>query len=291
LVDLPVGGGAVDGLGELRSVPVGSIEPNRYQPRRQFDEEALGALAESVRELGVLQPVLVRPVDDGRYELIAGERRWRASLRAGLRMIPALVRDSDDLGSLEQAIVENLHRQDLSPLEEAAAYQELIADFGLTQEKVAQRVGKSRSAVTNTLRLLQLPVSVQRLVGERLLSAGHARALLSLSDADEQRALADRIIEQELSVRQAEEAAKSLVRGDVSPTGPGSRSTGGVSDSMSAAELEVRSLLEDRLETRVEVQQGSRGGRLVIRFADNEDLDRIVQAVLAGDDAEGPDAS
>ncbi len=273
---------AVDDLGELRLLPVGLIVPNRYQPRRRFDDAALTSLTESIRELGVLQPVLVRPLDDERFELVAGERRWRASQRAGLHEIPALVRGSSDQSALERAIVENLHRQDLSPLEEAAAYQELVVDFGLTQEAVAKRVGKSRSAVTNTLRLLQLPVSVQRLVADGEVSAGHARALLSVSDPEAQAALAARVVDEEWSVRRTEEAARSWATRQSSGSPASARDERSTSQT-SAAELEVRALLEDRLATQVEVTGGAgSGGRLVIRFADGEDLDRLVQAILQG---------
>ena len=160
--------------GGLEELPVASIKPNRYQPRDHFDEEALGSLADSIREVGVLQPVLVRPVGDG-YELVAGERRWRAARRVGLQTIPALVRETDDSAALEHALIENLHRDELNPLEEAAAYQQLIEDFGLTHDEVASRVGKSRASITNVLRLLQLPPTIQRLVQDRKLSMGHAR--------------------------------------------------------------------------------------------------------------------
>ena len=193
---------------ELRDLPVNSIEPNRHQPRDQFDEDGLSALSESIRVVGVLQPVLVRPLDDDRFELIAGERRWRAARRAGLSTIPAIVRAAEEVASLEQALVENLHREDLSALEEAAGYLQLMEDFGLTQEAVAGRVGKSRSAVANTLRLFQLPPSIQGLLRSRRLSPGHARALLSTPDRAYQEALARRICDEGLSVRQAEEAIR-----------------------------------------------------------------------------------
>ncbi|MBW3627025.1 MAG: ParB/RepB/Spo0J family partition protein, partial [Actinobacteria bacterium] len=222
----------------LRDVAVGSIRPNPHQPRRHFDEEALSSLVASVRELGVLQPVLVRAVDEGAYELIAGERRWRAAKRAGLPTIPALVREVDDLSSLEQAVVENLHRQDLNPLEEAAAYQQLIEDFGLTHEHLAVRVGKSRAAVTNTLRLFQLPPSIQRQVAEGRLSAGHARALLGTPDRSFQEKMARRAVDEGLSVRAVEDAVRarttagSPARGEspganpAPPRGPRLRSPG-----------------------------------------------------------------
>ena len=192
----------------LREVPVGSISPNPHQPRAYFDEESLATLTASVAELGVLQPILVREVGDDRYELIAGERRWRAAKRAGLPSIPVVVRAVDDVLSLEQALVENLHREDLNALEEAAAYQQLMEDFELTQDAVAQKVGKSRSAVANTLRLFQLPPAIQRLVAENQLATGHAKALLGTPDRAFQAKLAKQIVAEGMSVRQAEEAVR-----------------------------------------------------------------------------------
>jgi ParB family transcriptional regulator, chromosome partitioning protein len=272
------GGVTVGGLGELRDLAIDSIRPNAYQPRQHFDDDALESLADSIRELGVLQPVLVRPdTGVGGYELVAGERRWRAARLAGMRMIPALIREAGDQGSLEQAIVENLHRQDLNPLEEAAAYQQLAEDFGLTQDAVARRVGKSRSAVANTVRLLQLGGSVQRLVGEGLLSAGHARALLAVDDLDEQRVLAERVVTEELTVRQTEEAVRRLERSGEGGIGS---STGGDERQRSASAIEVERLLADHLETQVDLRWRGGGGQVVIRFADGEDLDRIVRTVV-----------
>src|SRR3954452_2093286 len=197
--------GADAAAGALRDLPIDVVQPNRYQPRGHFDDDALSSLTASIRELGVLQPVLVRPVDD-HFELIAGERRWRAAQVVGLTSIPALVRDVGDTNSLEQALVENLHREDLSPLEEAAAFQQLVEDFQFSYEQVGQRVGKSRSAVANAIRLLQLPPPIQRLVNEKSLTAGHARALLPLESAELQEALADRVMTEDLSVRATEEA-------------------------------------------------------------------------------------
>ena len=260
-------------VGELLEIDIDDVVPNEFQPRRRFEEESLAALTESVRELGVLQPILVRPSADGHYELIAGERRWRAARRAGLRRIAAVVRTTDDVSSLEQAIVENLHRQDLNALEEAAAYQQLVDDFGFTQDEVAKRVGKSRSAVSNTIRLFQLPGSVQRLVSSGALSAGHARAILSLSDPAAQKALAARIVDEDLSVREAEESAKALESGAVADSGRSAKSPR--RRAMSASALEVERLLEDRLETRVEITESGGTGRITIRYADKEDLERI----------------
>lgn len=210
LIPSDLAGGADGDL--LRELALSSIEPNRYQPREHFDEAALVSLSDSIRELGVLQPVLVRPIEgeDERFELIAGERRWRAARKAGLSHIPAIVRPVNDTSSLEQALVENLHRSDLNPLEEGAAYQQLMEEFGFTQEQVAARVGKSRSTVANTLRLLQLPTFSQRLVAEGQISAGHARALLGTPDRTLQDQLARRVVAENLSVRQIEEAVRQL---------------------------------------------------------------------------------
>ncbi len=269
----------------LRELPIGAVSPNRYQPREHFDEDSLANLTASVREMGVLQPILVRPNDDGSYELIAGERRWRAAKRAGLATIPALVRRVEDGGALEQALVENLHRQDLNPLEEAAAYQQLIEDFGLTQEAVAQRVGKSRSAVANTLRLFQLPPSVQRLLVDGRLSAGHARALLATPDRTSQEALAVVIVERGLTVRDAEH----LVRDHLAPPEPVvPESALPAEDEPSVpappalrepAVLELEELLSARLDTRVSVMVGGRKGKIVVEFADLDDLERIYRII------------
>lgn len=261
----------IDGV-ELRMLDVDAIVPNEFQPRQHFDDEALGSLTESIRELGVLQPVLVRPEGSDLYELIAGERRWRAARAAGLVVIPAIVRRAEDQSSLEQAIVENLHREDLNALEEAAAYRQLVDDFGLTQDEVAVRVGKSRSAVSNTLRLFQLPPVLQRMVISGLLGSGHARAILSLADPADQLALAERAVEQELSVRAVEDAVRSLSDGANRPSGGQSTTPVG---GRSAAALEVERLLSDRLATKVEVSEVSGNGRITIRFADREDLERI----------------
>ncbi|HEY2333305.1 MAG TPA: ParB/RepB/Spo0J family partition protein, partial [Acidimicrobiales bacterium] len=269
---------------ELRDVPVGLVRPNPNQPRKHFDEESLGALASSVREIGVLQPLLVREVDDGAYELIAGERRWRAAKRAGLPTVPVLVRVADDLASLEQAVVENLHRQDLNPLEEAAAYQQLIEDFELTHDRLASRVGKSRVAITNTLRLFQLPPSIQRLVGERAISAGHARALLATPDRSFQETLANRVVREGLSVRAVEEAVRIHQEGieGTPPTGTDAPSRGSLAEPVPlrpAGMHELEELLAEHLATRVRVQEGRSGGKVIIEFADLDDLERIYRAM------------
>ena len=272
----------------LREVPIASIRPNQYQPRALFDEEALASLTASIRELGVLQPVLVRQLagtGDHEYELIAGERRWRAAKRAGLQTIPALVRTADDAGALEQALVENLHREDLNPLEEAAAYQQLIEDFSLTHEQVAQRVGKSRAAVSNTLRLFQLPPAIQRMVAENQLSAGHARALLGTPDRAYQEALARRAVAEGLSVREVEEAVRdriSLTPSAAAEDGtlPGAVATGAAGRRLRPPGiLELEELLSDYLDTRVKVDMGARKGRVIVEFSDLEDLERIYRTM------------
>ncbi len=276
----------------LSEVPIESIRPNPYQPRRAFDEESLEGLSDSIKELGVLQPVLVRELDDG-YELIAGERRLRAAKRAGLRTVPVVVRTADDVSSLEQALVENLHRQDLNPLEEAAAYQQLIEDFSYTQEQVAQRVGRSRSAVTNLLRLFQLPPAVQRLVGEQLISAGHAKAILGHPDRAYQEALAKRTVAEALSVRDVEQLVRERIELESSLDGsaaagatPTDEPTSGRSG---AAEptglrppglLELEELMADHLDTRVSITMTAKRGKVLIEFANLEDLERIYRRII-----------
>ncbi|HZQ27446.1 MAG TPA: ParB/RepB/Spo0J family partition protein [Acidimicrobiales bacterium] len=267
-----------DRQSSLAELPIGSIIPSSFQPRKMFDEESLADLTASVRELGVLQPILVRPAEDGHYELIAGERRWRAAKRAGLQTVPALVKDVQDASSLEQALVENLHRQDLNPLEEGAAYQQLIEDFHLTHDELAARVGKSRAAISNTLRLFQLPPTIQRLVADNQLSAGHARALLGTPDRAFQEALAKRAVAESLSVRAVEDAVRSRNElGAAVPSGAG----GGGAGTATAGRLrppglmELEELLSRHLDTRVKVEMGGRKGKMVIEFADLEDLERL----------------
>lgn len=266
--------GGIEGLLEL---PIASIRPNTFQPRSHFDEDALASLAESIREVGVLQPVLVRESADG-YELIAGERRWRAARRIGRQTIPAIVRDSDDALALEQALVENIHRAGLNVLEEAAAYQQLIEDFSLTHEEVAARVGRSRSAVSNMLRLFQLPPSVQRLVQEGRIEMGHARALLATPDRTFQESLARRAANEGMSVRAVEAAVRAHL-GNVAAGRPA-----GVKAPKLRAPglLELEELLGDLLDTRVSVSMGPKKGRVVVEFSTLEDLERIYRAMTDG---------
>ncbi len=259
----------------LLDIPVAAIEPNQHQPRQVFDEESLAALTASIREVGVLQPVLVREKGEDRYELIAGERRWRAAKRAGLQSIPAILRTVSDLGRVEHALIENLHRQDLNPLEEAAAYQQLIEDFGLTHEQLSARVGKSRAAISNTLRLFQLPPAVQKLVSDGQLSAGHARALLGTPDRAFQEALARRAVTEQLSVRAVEDAVKD--RNELGGADP--QRTARETKLRPPGILELEELLSTHLDTRVKVQLGAKRGRVTIDFGSLEDLERIYRAM------------
>jgi ParB family transcriptional regulator, chromosome partitioning protein len=261
----------------VREVPITQIEPNPYQPRSHFDEESLTGLTSSIREVGVLQPILVREVGPDRFTLIAGERRWRAAKRAGLQFMPIIVRTVSDELTLQHALVENLHRDDLNPLEEAAAYQQLIEDFNMTQEAVAQRVGKSRSAIANLLRLFQLPPQIQRMVADGQVSAGHAKALLATPDRSLQEALARRIVAEGLTVRDTEEAIRQHAAsgdGGGSPDGatPGSKLR-------APGLLELEELLAEQLATRVKINMGPKRGRVVIEFADLEDLERIYRVM------------
>jgi ParB family chromosome partitioning protein len=275
----------------LSEIPVSDIRPNPHQPRVHFEEQSLLELASSIAQIGVLQPILVRPIaGEAHFELIAGERRWRAADRAGLATIPAIVRTGDDLDSIEKALVENLHRQDLTPLEEAAAFQQLIEDFGLTHEQVADRIGKSRSAVSNTLRLLGLPPTVQHYLADGKLSAGHARALLGTPDRVLQEELARLIVEEGWTVRTVEEAVRN---GGLLPAGPapaddsaqpGTEPIDGAGLTPSTrlrppGLLELEELLAGYLDTRVAVHMGARRGKVAIEFADLEDLERIYRQI------------
>lgn len=267
-------------------IPVGDLVPNPNQPRVHFDEESLAELSASIKEIGVLQPLLVRRLNDGTYQLIAGERRWRAAQRAGLLTVPAVVKETDDMSSVEQALVENLHRQDLSPLEEASAYQQLIDDFSLTHDDVAKRVGKSRTTVTNTLRLLNLPPAVQSLLADGRLSAGHAKALLGTSDRVFQESIARRAASEQWSVRAVEEAIRDR-GGAVSTSGssvsPGTAGGGARTTTLPPAGLlELENLLGDYLDTRVSVKMANKKGLVSIEFADLEDLERIYRLMTEG---------
>jgi ParB family chromosome partitioning protein len=265
-------------------LPVGSIDPNPRQPRQVFDEDDLAELVHSIEQVGVLQPVVVRPAPgrEGRYELIMGERRLRAATQAGLAAIPANVRDTAENDLLRDALLENLHRSQLNPLEEAAAYAQLLEDFGCTHEELADRIGRSRPQISNTLRLLKLPPLVQRRVAAGVLTAGHARALLGLADAAAIERLAQRIVAEGMSVRSVEEAV--ALGGDDEPTHrrrprPGTRHP--QLDDLAA-------VLSDRFDTRVKIALGQRRGKLTVEFASVEDLNRIVALLTPGDDVVGP---
>ncbi len=259
----------------LASIRVDEIRPNAQQPRKEFDQDALDELVVSIRENGVLQPIVVRASVDGdsKYELVMGERRLRASKRAGLKTIPAVVRETSDDAMLQDALLENLHRSQLNPLEEASAYQQLLSDFGITQDQLATRIGRSRPQITNTIRLLKLPDAVQRRVASGVLSAGHARAILSLVDETAMAELADKIVNEDLSVRAAEEAASRIAKPKKPTTVAGRRHE----------QLDtISERLGDRFDTRVKVSLGANRGRITIDFASVGDLDRILRQL--GDD-------
>jgi ParB family chromosome partitioning protein len=275
----------------LVEIPVRDLVPNPHQPRVHFDEELLNDLSASIKEIGVLQPLLVRRLPNGTFQLIAGERRWRAAQRAGLVTVPAVVKETDDMSSVEQALVENLHRQDLSPLEEASAYQQLLDDFSLTHDDVAKRVGKSRSAVTNTLRLLNLPPAVQALLADGRLSAGHAKALLGTPDRAFQEQLARRAASEHWSVRAVEEAIRDRSGDSGDSTSAGStRASGGgstVGRTLPPPGLvELENLLGEYLATRVNVKMANKKGTVTIEFADLDDLERLYHLMVDGPQGE-----
>ena len=256
--------------GTALEVDINSVRPNSKQPRTYFDEEALKELAASIKEVGVMQPPVVRKIGEDKYELIMGERRLRASKLAGLKTIPVILRASQDNEMLREALLENIHRSQLNPLEEAAAYQNLINDFEYTHDEVAQKIGKSRSLVTNTLRLLNLPASVQRRVAIGVLSAGHARALLSLIDTSEIEALANRIVAEGLSVRATEEIVAMH-------DGKGKKEKHREKAQLNPALKALGDELGNKLDTRVNIELGKEKGRITIEFADESDLRRIAQ--------------
>lgn len=252
-----------------QEIPLGQIVPNPKQPRQVFDEDDLAELVHSIKEFGLLQPIVVRQTEDG-YELIMGERRWRAASKAGLKHIPAIVRETSDEDLLRDALLENIHRVQLNPLEEAAAYQQLLDEFGVTQEQLADRLGRSRPVITNAIRLLGLPINVQRRVAAGVLSAGHARALLGLKDADAQEQLADRVVAEGMSVRATEEAV-SLINRE------------GIQQKRKATPLpqpeyltQAADTLADAWDTKVSVTMGKRKGKIVVEFGDKDDFERIM---------------
>lgn len=257
-------------------LPVSAIEPNAKQPRHVFDEEALEELKTSIQEVGFLQPIVVRDLGDGRYELVMGERRWRAAQAVGKESIPAIVRDTPDDAMLRDALLENIHRANLNPLEEAAAYQQLLEEFGATHEELARRIGRSRPQISNTIRLMNLPAAVQRRVAAGILSAGHARALLGLDNNAAQEALAERIVKEGLSVRATEEIVHLAASDDtvVKKTAPARRAK------VHAPALnDLAERLSDRFDTRVKVDIGRNKGKITIEFATVDDLERIVSMI------------
>ncbi|MEK0372967.1 ParB/RepB/Spo0J family partition protein [Corynebacterium mastitidis] len=259
-----------------REIPVGEIIPNEKQPRQVFDEEALEELVHSVKEFGLLQPIVVRrAADDSGYEIIMGERRWRAASKAGLGVIPAIVRETDDGEMLRDALLENIHRVQLNPLEEGAAYKQLLDEFGVTQEELARRLGRSRPTITNTIRLLSLPVTVQSKVAAGVLSAGHARALMGLKTGEDgQRHLADRIVAEGLSVRATEETVTLMNNGHASEPRPKRQPLPQPEHFTRTAER-----LGDRWDTKVTVTMGKRKGKMVVEFGDQEDFERILALI------------
>ena len=273
---LPSGNGdALEQSGSLLEVRVDAIDPNPRQPRHDFDDSALADLAASVGQLGILQPLLVRPGIAGRYELIAGERRLRAARAAGLAEVPVVVVETDDRGSLERALVENIHRSDLNPIEEAAAYRQLIDDGGLTQEALGTRLGRNRVTITNALRLLDLPTSIQKLLVDGRLTAGHGRALLGLAGSPFQERMAKRAADEGLSVRETED----LVRRYQAIAAPEQRAaTGKLPPPASVTDAQRR--LSDHLQTRVRVEVGKRKGRIVLDFVTIDELDRLMGLIL-----------
>ena len=259
-------------VAQQNEVPISSISPNPRQPRTVFDEDALNELIASIKEIGILQPPVVRKVSEGRYELIMGERRFRAAKAAGLKSIPVIIRQTPDNELLREALIENIHRSQLNPLEEAAAYAGLLSDFGCTHDELAAKLGRSRPLISNMLRLLNLPPTVQRKVAAGVISAGHARALLGLSDEKEIEKLANRIVAEGLSVRATEEVVATA--GPAKKSGKAKAKVGISGTALASAEL-----LSDYLDTRVTIEQGKGKGKITIEFAGNEDLQRIIDLI------------
>jgi len=278
--------GAVEEGTGLLEIPVEAVAPNPRQPRTTFEDEALDALALSIREVGVLQPIVVRKSASG-FELIAGERRLRAAKLAGLATVPAVVRESDDAESLREALIENIHREDLNPIELAEAFRELLEELGLKQETLAERLGMSRSHIANTIRLLQLPPEVQALLAEGRIQAGHGRALLTLGDADAQRSLALRIGAEDLSVREVEELVRTYLEHASQPERPAALAAVPAPSENPLAEVEE--LLSEQLATRVQIQMGKRRGKIVVEFGSADDLERIVSEIIGSGRGLSPD--
>jgi ParB family chromosome partitioning protein len=268
------------GAGEMNTglleVPAGSIAPNPKQPRSRFDDEALRELAASIREVGILQPIVVRRAGQG-YEVVTGERRLRAAKLAGLATVPVVLRDSDDADLLREALIENIHREDLNPIELGEAFRQLLEELGLKQEELADRVGVSRSHIANTIRLLALPLEVQQLLTDEKLSAGHARALLALGDADAITALSLRVAAEDLSVRETEEIVRRFIEG---PPEPAPKKTGSDGEASDPNLAEVEEILSEQLATRVQIRMGRKRGQVLIEFGSADDLERIVSEIV-----------
>jgi ParB family chromosome partitioning protein len=272
--------------GGLLEVPVNAVAPNPKQPRSRFDDETIASLAASIREVGILQPIIARRSGDGRFELIAGERRLRAAKAAGLATVPIVLRDSDDSDLLREALIENIHRQDLNPMEQAEAFRQLLEELGLIQEELAERVGVSRSHIANTIRLLALPLEVQQLLIDDKLSAGHARALLSLGDQEAMTGLALRVVAEDLSVRQTEEAVRRFVE---TPSEAQPKEARVAVHEVDSTLAEVEEILSEQLATRVSIQMGAKRGKVVIEFGSPDDLERIVSEIVGSGPGLAPD--
>jgi ParB family chromosome partitioning protein len=278
-------GAVEEGFG-LLEIPVEAVAPNPRQPRTTFEDDALEALAMSIREVGVLQPIVVRKAGSG-FELIAGERRLRAAKLAGLATVPAVVRESDDTESLREALIENIHREDLNPIELAEAFRELLEELGLKQETLAERLGMSRSHIANTIRLLQLPAEVQQLLAEGRIQAGHGRALLSLGDAEAQRTLAVRIAAEDVSVREVEELVRNYIDHPSHAERPAQLTA--VPEPQENPLAEVEELLSEQLATRVTIQMSKRRGKIVVEFGSADDLERIVSEIIGSGPGRAPE--
>jgi ParB family chromosome partitioning protein len=281
----PEAGDASSGLME---VPVNAVGPNPKQPRTRFDDDTIAALAASIREVGILQPLVVRRAGDGRYELIAGERRLRAAKAAGLASVPIVLRDSEDADLLREALIENIHREDLNPIEQAEAFRALLDELGLKQEELADRVGVSRSHIANTIRLLALPLDVQQLLADDKITAGHARAVLSLGDKDAMSSLAVRIAAEDLSVRQTEDVVRRFVEAP-EQAAEKKRVAESITEQPDSNLAEVEEILSEQLATRVSIQMGAKRGKVVIDFGSPDDLERIVSEIIGSGPGLAPD--
>ena len=268
---------AGEGISGLLEVPVNAVMPNPKQPRTRWDEEEIKALAASITEVGILQPIVVRRSGEDGYELVAGERRLRAAKVAGLATVPVVLRDTEDADLLREALIENIHRQDLGPIELAEAFRQLLEDLGLKQEELADRVGVSRSHIANTIRLLQLPLETQQLLTDARIQAGHARALLALGDADAVNTLALRVAAEDLSVRETEDLVRRYLEPPPEVAAPTDVATTPATD---AGMAEVEEILSEQLATRVQIQYGKKRGRVIIEFGSVDDLERIVSEIV-----------